>query len=125
MNSFNSIGPVLALIALCCASVAEAQPENDAPLQFIVHLETGPAWQIELPPAEQAGFAEHSANMQAMRKKGLILLGARYEDYGMLIMTGESIEQIEALMDQDPGVQAGLFIYHLAELSVFYSWQAP
>lgn len=116
--------PIISLLVLMFAQAAAAEQTGDLP-QFIVHLETGPQWQDALPPNEQAGFAEHSANMRALRESGQILYGARYDDYGLLIMAAESIEQVRDLLDQDPGVQAGLFVYRASSLSVFYRWQTP
>jgi len=96
----------------------------DDPLQrFIVHLETGEAWNAALPPGEQDSFAAHSANMKRLRDEGVILLGARYGDYGMLIVEARSEDALRATLEADPGVAAGIFTYRLEPISIFYPWR--
>lgn len=90
--------------------------------QFIVHLEPGKAWDPSLSPAEQKNFKEHSANMNSLRKQGVIQMGARYSKYGMLVIQGDSLESMTELMNHDPGVMAGIFIFKIEPISIFYPW---
>lgn len=116
-----SMRPLLVcLIAVLFAAVASAQT---APTLFVVHFETGPAWNKALAPAEQPGFKEHSANLNRLRKEGLIKFGARYGDFGMIFLKADSRDAAKTIIAADPGVQAGSFIYRIEPLNVFYPWQ--
>ena len=112
---------VAAILTLSAIALAD----EPAPLpRFIVHLETGPAWNPELPPGEQTNFAEHSANMNRLRNEGTILFGARYGEYGLLIFEGTSAQSVTDALEADPGVKAGIFKYHVEPISIFYPWKA-
>lgn len=91
--------------------------------QFIVHLETGEKWDHSLQPGEQTMFNEHSANMNRLRKEGTILFGARYDDYGLLILKGESLTSMVEIMETDPGVMAGIFKFRIDPINIFYPWK--
>lgn len=119
MKSGNRLAGFVLIGVIAAGAVAqEAQP----PL-FIVHFETGPAWDKSLEPSAQPGFAEHSANMNRLRNEGAISFGARYGDYGLIVLKSASLEAAKATLDADPGVQSGIFVYRVAPLSVFYPWQ--
>jgi hypothetical protein len=109
----------LAASLLLFAGIAAAQ----APAMFVVHFETGPTWNKSLPPAEQTAFKEHSANLGRLRKEGVITFGARYAEVGMIFIEADSIEAVRSMIDADPGVRAGIFVYRVDALSVFYPWQ--
>jgi uncharacterized protein YciI len=116
-----SIRPLLICFsALLLVATASAQT---APALFVVHFETGPAWNQALAPAEQPAFKEHSANLNRLRKEGLIKFGARYGAFGMLFLKADSLDAAKAIVDADPGVRAGSFIYRVEALNVFYPWQ--
>ncbi len=115
---------VLALVLACLLSAAVVADEAPQLPRFIVHLETGPAWNPELPPGEQTRFKEHSANMNRLRTEGAILFGARYGEYGLLILEGASKETVTELLDADPGVKAGIFTYRIEPINIFYPWKA-
>ena len=90
--------------------------------RYVVHLETGEYWDPELAPAEQNGFAAHSTNIKRPRDEGVILFGARYSEFGMLIVEGRSKADPEAIFAADPGVAAGLFVFRIDPISIFYPW---
>ena len=90
---------------------------------FVVHFSTGPAWQADVPPMEQDSFREHSANLRRLREQGDILFGARYGAYGMIFLQSDSIETATAELDGDPGVVAGIFVYQIEPMNIFYSWR--
>ena len=110
----------LTVLALVMAATAAAQT---SPPLFVVHFETGPAWNKTVAPFEQPSFREHSANLNQLRKEGAIVFGARYGDLGMIFLKAETLEVATALLDTDPGVRSGLFAYRIAPLRVFYPWQ--
>lgn len=113
---FKSV--VLLLIA-SLSLAAEDAPDS----RFIVHFSTGPAWTDSLPPREQPGFKVHSENLNRLRDEGVIQFGARYDEYGMLVMRAASEQAVRDLIEADPGVKAGIFIFSIAPLNVFYPWR--
>lgn len=112
---------LLILVLLALSAPVQAGEE---PALFVVHFATGPNWQTDLPPGEQAGFQEHSTNLQRLRGEGRILFGARYGELGMIFLSAASLEAATAELDSDPGVQAQIFTYQIQPLRVFYPWQA-
>ncbi len=93
------------------------------PTLFIVHFETGPAWDMALAPAEQPGFKAHSANLNQLRSDGAIAFGARYGELGLIVLRAESLASATALLEADPGVVAKIFTFRIDELNVFYPWK--
>jgi hypothetical protein len=92
---------------------------------FIIHFTTGPAWVDGKPFGEQLHAREHSANLQRLRARGSILIGARYGEIGMVILRAESEDRARAEIDQDPAVRSGIFKYTLSELRPFYTGCVP
>ncbi len=111
-------------LALVCGNALAQEPTKPPPL-FLVHFETGPNWNPDLPPPEQTGFGEHSANLGRLRGEGVIAFGARYGELGMIIVKADSEAEARALMEADPGVKAGIFRFRLDALRVFYPWVSP
>lgn len=96
-----------------------------APLPlYVVHLTLGPAWNRDKPANEQAGFREHSQNLNRMRTDGVLVVGARYKDSvadkGMLLIRAASVEAVQAQFAGDPMVRDKLFALDIAEFSPFY-----
>lgn len=108
------------LFSACFVGVS---PAAYAGQLFVVHFETGPAWQADLPPNKQPGFGEHAGNLQALRNSGVIKFGARYEHFGMIVIASDDLASATALINQDPGVTSELFTFRIALMNVFYPWQ--
>jgi hypothetical protein len=87
---------------------------------FIVTYTTGPAWDASKPPGEQPNFKEHSANLGAMRKEGLIKFGARYANKGMIVISAKSYAAVKERILGDPGVASGLFKAEINKFLPFY-----
>jgi len=103
------------------AGAASATADAAAALpQFAVEIRTGPGWDANKPPQEQAQFREHSAHLRRLRDEGHILLGARYADKGLLVVVAADAAAVRALFDADPSMKAGTFVYALHPFSVFY-----
>lgn len=100
-------------------NLGQATPEA-AVKHFAVEFRTGPAWDPAKPPGEQPHFAEHSANLKKLRQEGRIVLGARYGEVGLVVIAAASEDEVRAMIDADPSVQAGTFTYQLHPMSVFY-----
>jgi hypothetical protein len=110
----------VAVSLVMCFSCKTAHAQDTL---FVVHFSTGSAWDTTKAPNEQAGFAEHSANLKKLRSDGLILFGGRYEEFGMIILRDSTLESATRLLESDPGVSSGLFRYRIAPIRVFYPWK--
>jgi hypothetical protein len=113
---------LLSVVLLLIAPLSLAASDGPDP-QFIVHFSTGPSWTDSLPPGEQPGFREHSENLNRLRSDGVIQFGARYDEYGMLVVRAASEQAVRDLLDEDPGVKTGIFVFSIAPLQVFYPWR--
>lgn len=112
---------ILAL-ALLPAAGAQAQtppPAVEPPL-FAIQVRKGPSWDEAKPPQAQAQFREHSAHLRKLREAGTLVMGARYSDVGLLVVTAENEAAARALMDGDPSIAAGTFGIEVHPFNVFY-----
>ncbi len=73
----------VALVTLGVAGNAQTNPTDSL---FIVIYTVGAAWDASKQPNEQLYFKEHSANLSALRKQGVIKAGARFADKGMIVL---------------------------------------
>ncbi len=91
---------------------------------YVVHLTTGPAWNVKKPANEQDGFREHSSNLARMRTEGVLVMGARYRDAvadkGMIVLRVASREAALKQFDADPMVKSRRFNIDVAEFTPFY-----
>jgi len=126
----GSLGLAIALFApaaVAQSAAGSAQPSTadaDARL-YAVEIRTGPKWDGAQPTQQQAYFKEHSANLRQLRESGRLVLGARYSDKGLVILSAASAEEARALMNQDPAIAHGTFVYELHEFNVFYAGNVP
>lgn len=104
-----------------------ALAETTATRLFAIEFSTGPTWDAAKPPHEQAHFAEHSANLQRLRKAEALRIGARLGERGLIVIAAADEAAAKAEIEQDPSVKAGVFVYQLNEFRVFYggSVEAP
>ncbi len=103
------------------AVAQDALPEQGAEAKlFAVEIKVGPGWDNAKTPNEQAYFKEHSANLKRLREEGHIVMGARYSDIGLLIISAETKEAVETMMEQDPSMTAQTFVFAVHEINVFY-----
>jgi uncharacterized protein YciI len=102
--------------------LAAPVPAAEAKL-FAVEFKTGPKWVAEKAPQEQEYFADHSANLRKLREAGSLVLGARYSDKGLIVLSAETEAAARAMIDQDPSVANGVFRYELHAFRVFYGWK--
>tara|TARA_R110002096_G_scaffold97263_4_gene216699 strand:+ start:12784 stop:13185 length:402 start_codon:yes stop_codon:yes gene_type:complete len=117
-----AIALLLCFCLLLDSAVTEAADTAERRL-FAVEVKVGPNWDAAIAPHEQAFFSEHSAHLKELRKAGYIVMGARYSDLGLLIFSAETEESVAALMDKDPSMNAGTFVYAVHALNVFYPGQ--
>ncbi len=116
----------LAIVGLAALQVAEAQPASSPAatpesLLFAVEIKVGPKWDQSKSPQEQAFFREHSANLRRMREAGILLMGARYSDKGLIVVAATSAAEARAQMEQDPSIAAGTFVFEVHPFNVFYA----
>lgn len=114
---------ILAMVGWTAGASAQDASEQvtpDEPSLFAVEIRIGKAWDPARPPQEQAYFREHSANLRRMRDAGILVVGARYSDIGLVIVSAATAADVRAQMDQDPAVSAGTFVYEVHPLAVFY-----
>lgn len=114
---------VLAAFALSGSAQDAAPPKPPAAPAakfFAVEFRTGPKWDAAKPPNEQAFFPEHSQNLNRLRQEGRILLGGRYSDRGLLVLSAASEEEVRKLFEADPAVVHQTFVFDLWEFRPFY-----
>ena len=110
------------IICLVSASfLAQAQdPSTPTDSLFVVTYTTGPTWDTSKKPMEQPYFKEHSANLGAWRKEGIITFGARYGEKGIIFITARSSVSVRERVLGDPAVVHGLFKADIQKLNPFY-----
>jgi uncharacterized protein YciI len=87
---------------------------------FIVIFSLGEAWQKDKPAHEQLHFKEHSANLKRLRQEKKILLGGRYADKGMLLLSSENEAAARKEFESDPMLAHKLFNLELYPFNPFY-----
>jgi uncharacterized protein YciI len=130
MRRTRAVACALPLLLLASAAItlprpAGAQasaPSAAAPAArlYAVEIKIGPKWVAAKAPPEQDFFREHSQNLARLREQGLLVLGARYGDKGLVVLQADSEAAARALVDQDPAMRHGTLVYEIAEFSVFY-----
>lgn len=109
------------ILFLLMAGVASGQRAGAKPDSlFIVTYTLGPSWDVTLPPGSQRHFKEHSANLGAWRKEGLIRFGARYADKGIIVVTAPTAKALRTRIEGDPAVASGVFRADIQPLQPFY-----
>lgn len=123
-TQFKAVATALAFSAVTTGALAQAASvpgaASELPL-FAIEIKVGPKWDPSKPPQEQAFFREHSSNLRRMRETGLLVVGARYSDKGLVIVAAPTAAEVRAQMDQDPSIAAGTFVYEVHPFNVFYS----
>ncbi len=88
---------------------------------FVVYYTTGPAWNHEKGPADQTHFADHSKHLSTLRKEGVIKLGARAGEKGIIIFAAKSYIHAQEIINSDTAVGKGLFNADIQRFNVFYA----
>jgi hypothetical protein len=106
------------ILALAVVSPLGSQPKAAAPplpvpvpqdTLFAVHFSTGPNWDARKKPNEQAFFKEHSANLARLRREGSLIIGARYGEFGLIVLRLPDEAAVQTELEQDPSVAGGIF----------------
>jgi uncharacterized protein YciI len=79
---------------------------------FVVVSEQGPAWAKPRSMREQAGWKEHAEFVNALARRGFILLAGPLGDgaphRAMLLVSGESEPAVRRRLLEDPWMSAGI-----------------
>jgi len=110
--------PVFATMLSMCAMAQEVEPKDSL---FVVYYTTGPAWNHDKGPTEQTYFADHSKHLSALRKEGVIKLGARAGEKGIIVLSARSFAAAREIIDSDVAIKNGLFTTDLQRFNVFYA----
>ncbi len=104
------------LLSLCLGLTVTLCAQTAPPKLFAVRLTTGPAWDAAKPPNEQNGMREHSANIARLRREGVLVLGARFGEIGLMVLRVADEAAVQAQLAPDPAIAAGVF---KAQVDVF------
>lgn len=107
------------IIMVFVASFAAAQTQPADSL-YIVTYTTGQSWDASKKPMEQTYFKEHSGNLSALRKSGVIQFGARYADKGIIVIKAAGMKAAQDVIYADVAVANKLFNADVQKLNVFY-----
>jgi hypothetical protein len=111
---------LLALTLLTAGASAQTPPPDPAPPKhFAVRLTTGPAWDAARAPNDQPGMREHSANVARMRREGVLVLGARFGELGLMVLRAPDAAAARAQFAADPTIAAGVFAMQVDEYRPF------
>lgn len=111
---------LLLTLSACATSLATAQEIKPADSLYIVTYTTGSLWDNSKQVNEQQYFKDHSANLSKLRKEGVITVGARYGDKGIIFIKAKSMLAARELVLTDPAVVNKLFAADIQKVSVFY-----
>src|SRR5687767_11426774 len=111
---------LVALFVLSFATISFRTKAQSADSLYIVTYTTGSAWDASKKPHEQMYFKEHSANLSALRKSGVIRFGARYADKGIIVFSAPTFAKAKELIDADQAIANKLFYADVQRLNVFY-----
>jgi uncharacterized protein YciI len=116
---------LLAGLAVSVASALAQAPASPPPATppaplYAAVFKTGPKWDPAKPPNEQTAFRDHSANLARLRAAGAIVMGARYGDVGLVVVSAATEAEARKLFEADPSVSAGTFSLEVYRFSVFY-----
>jgi hypothetical protein len=122
MTVLRTVTLLMALaVSLASAFAQPPAPPAGAPAPlFAAIFKTGPKWDPAKAPGEQAFFREHSANLAKLRAAGAIVMGARYADVGLVVVSAPTEADARKLFEADPSVAAGTFSLDVHRFSVFY-----
>lgn len=110
----------LAAVAGAVSALAQAPAAPPAPPPlFAVRLTKGPAWDEAKGTNDQAGMREHSTNIARLRRAGLLVLGARFGEVGLLVLRLPDEPAVRAELAPDPTIAAGIFAVQVDRFAPF------
>jgi hypothetical protein len=110
----------MCIIALLVMAAIQVRGQALTDSLYIVTYTTGHSWDASKMPNEQRYFSEHSANLAALRKTGIIRMGARYADKGIIVIAVPSMKIAYELIHADQAVANQLLDADIQKFKVFY-----
>ena len=111
---------LLVCVFACClfgADEKKPEPKYEMTTYVMGLLRKGPKWTAASTPKTQRIQAGHMANIRKMGATGKLIVAGPLSDNGelrgVLIFERTSIEEAQAMVDQDPAVKAGRLIVEL------------
>lgn len=92
----------------------------EEPKLFVALYTTGSSWDAEKSPNNQPYFKDHSSFLSRLRKEGVIVMGARYSDTGMIVVKSENLEVATNLIQSDIAIENKLFNVEVHPFNAFY-----
>lgn len=86
---------------------------------FMVTYTTGPSWVQDKEPTQQAYFKEHSNFINGLEKSKISLLGGRYAEKGMVIISAKDEAEAQRIFKDDSSLVYGTFKAQIDELYLF------
>ena len=117
----ESWSTTLIVVAVLLTSLLRANAVRPPHLRrFRGDLQDRPGVEHRESPERTAVLQEHSANLAKLRAAGTIVMGARYADIGLVVVTAATEAEAKKLFDADPSIAAGTFALDIQRFSVFY-----
>jgi uncharacterized protein YciI len=102
------------------ATAAAAPPSMQSATLFAVRFQPGAGWNKSKPPTDQTGFASHSANLQRLRRDGRIVLGGRFADLGLVVITAADATAARESFSADETIAAKVFTIQIDPWSTIF-----
>jgi uncharacterized protein YciI len=118
MTTRQSVRVLVLALAIACTSAAA--PSTQTASLFAVRFQPGAAWDKSKPPAGQAGFASHSANLQRLRREGRVVLGGRFGDLGLIVLSASDAAAARELFATDETIAARVFTIQIDPWSTIF-----
>ena len=123
---FNALLIALLGFAVVASSRGQDQPDDSAAPRtemveyFFVFLRRGPAWTSEVTPESSAVSQGHMANIDRLTESGQMVVAGPFVDEpgddaltGLFILRADSIDEATSIVETDPGVVAGRFVFEI------------
>lgn len=110
-------GIILAMTLTAPSLAASAQVPDSV---YIVTYTTGKAWNNAIKAHEQPYFKEHSTYLSNLRKNGVIQLGVRDREHGILFIYATDLKHAKELIESDVAIVNQLFSVVVEKANVFY-----
>lgn len=108
---------ILSLLVFTLPMTTSAQTADSV---YIVTYTTGKAWNNTIKFHEQPYFKEHSTHLSALRKNGVIQLGVRDREHGILFIYASNLTHAKDLIESDLAIVNQLFNVSVEKANVFY-----
>ena len=110
---------IVAMLIFAAGVAVGARSNMQAPKLFAVELTRGVAWDAAKPANEQVGFSEHSANIKKLGDSQVLVIGARYGDKGLLVVSAADEAAARGHFVADPMVAKNVFRADVSPFAVF------